>query len=456
MVDTTMTSKDERILGMSEIERETILYDRSKEVEELKEKDRLVARLKQRNAQQAADARTSAARRSARDVATPKSSAIQELKRKREAKSNKASKSTEESSSKRNKRDYYSSDDDEEADSDLGDEYSDGEADTPADRRLAEKGDRNKLDRAEDLEGSKDISFDDALQIRMSRKSCLKFMYYPQFPETAIGCFVRISIGSNDGKPVYRVCQVSSMQDGNRTYKLPTGEQCRRALECSHGSSVRTFEFTYISDAAFTKEEFDKWQDAMTKDKLRLMNKRKLNAKLIELKDMGSHALTDAEINVMIEEKQKLAKIPSNVAAEKIRLSGLIQEARDNRDDTKVEELQNELARFEELTSNRGRNGDLDKLSKLNARNRQQTGRAVGKAEIENANKRQKAELLGKSGGDPFSRLKTRPRTFYESTPNSSTPGSPSHEPSRGDEQSKQGSAAKKAKQLGGIDGLIG
>lgn len=449
------------ITGLSEIERETILYDRDREVQDLLEKDKLSARLKERNAQQAADARASAARRSEREAATPKLSAIQELKRKREAKSNKPVTSTAESSSKRSKRDYYSSEDEEEKEEEEEVEeegvYSDeDDIDSPATRRTAEKEEDRARREADDLEGSKEISYEDALQIRISRKSCVKFMYYPQFPETAIGCFVRISIGATEGKPAYRVCQVSSMQEGKRPYKLPSGEQCKRALLCSHGSSDRTFEFTYVSDTAFTKEEFDQWCDTMQKDSIRIINKRKFKAKLKALKEMGDHHLTNAEINTMVEEKKKLSKIPPNVAAEKIRLSGLIIEARDNKKEARVEELQNELAKIEELTANRGRNGDLDRLSKLNERNRHQNLRAVGKAENENAEKRRQAERTGGAvGGDPFSRLKTRPRMFYESTPNSSAPGSPSLAPVNGAVHSSQGQSPSKRK-LGGVDDLIG
>lgn len=442
---------------MSEIERETILYDRDHEVQQLLEKEKLSARLRERNAQQAEDARKSAARRSEREAANPKTSAMMELKRKREAKTNKPTTKSDESNSKRSKRAYYSSEEEDEQDEESV--YSDDDIDSPATRRAAQREDPEERARreAEDIEGGKDITYDDALQIRMSRKSCLKFMYYPHFSETVIGCFVRIAIGAADGRPAYRVCQVSSMQEGNRPYKLPNGEQCKRALQCSHGSSDRTFEFTYVSDSPFTKEEFDKWCDTMQKDKMRMMNKRKLKSKLKALKEMGDHRLTNEEINAMVEEKKKLSKIPPNVAAEKIRLTGLITEARDNNNHSRVEELQNELAKIEELTANRGRNGDLDKLSKLNERNRHQNLKAVGRAETENADKRRQAERTGGAvGGDPFSRLKTRPRMFYESTPTSSVPGSPSLAPLNGNHLSKKDPADSKGKKLGGVDNLIG
>lgn len=424
----------------------------------MREKDRLAARLRERNVQQAKDAKRSAARRSDRETQTPKLSAIQELKRKREAKTQKSTQAAGSSVSKRSKRDYSSSEEDDSQDDFDDDEIDSGEEfDSPATRANLDKYNKGREARAEeDLEGSKEITYEDALQIRMSRKSCVKFMYYPDFPETVVNCFVRIAVGGAGN--TYRVCQVSGMQiqeERSRPYRLPNGDLCKRAFELSHGSSKKTFEFTYLSDSPFTQEEFDKWHEACKKDKMNVMNKRKLKAKLTQLKHMGDHQLTNAEISAMVDEKRKLTKIPPNVAAEKIRLSGLITEARENNNGAKVEEYQNELAKIEELTSNRGKNGDLDRLSKLNEKNRQQNLKVIGKAEIENANKRQQAEINGKSGGDPFSRLKTRPRTFYESTPTSSVPGSPSILPASTSQQSKQDTTVKN-KKLGGIDNLIG
>lgn len=448
----------DRILAMSEIEREEILYDRSKEVDQLKEKERLAARLKQRNAQAASDAKNIAARRSQRDAAAAKLSAMQELKRKREARSNKSSAGPDEAVIKRSKRNYYSSDESEDDEDDEGVVSSNDEYDTPA-TRLAEDKERAKREReAQDIEGSKPITFADALQIRFSRKSCLKFMYYPQFSETAINCFVRISIKSSDGRPKYRLCQVHRVMENSVTYKLATGEPCKGAFECAHGANRKPFDFTFISDSVFTEEEFDTWRDTMNRDQLPLMNRRRMKAKVQALQEMGDHRLTDSEINVMIEKKRELSKIPRNVAAEKIRLTGLIAEARDNGRKEEMEKYQNDLAKLEELTANRGRNGDLDRLSKLNERNRQQNLKSVGKAEVENMNKRQQAELLGRSAGDPFSRLKTKPRTFYESTPNSSAPGSPmiSATAASSDLLSKEPASASKVKRLGGIDSLIG
>ena len=434
---------------MPEIERETLLYDRDKEVVDLREKDMLRARLKQQRAQQAAQQKTNAARRSEREAAAPpKFSAIQELKRKREAKSNKAN--TPSSQNKRVRPDYSSSDDSEEGALDE-DEY-----DTPATRRAAEKRQKDAEQEANDVEGNKPMVYADALKIRMARKAIVKFLYYPQFSHAAVDCFVRISIGQNSsGTSTYRVCRINEVQPSTRAYKLPNGDMCKRALACSHGQSLRTFEATYFSDQEFSEKEYDEWVKAMNNDQLRLPNKRRINAKLQELKDMGSHQLTNEEIDSMIEEKRRLSKIPANVAVEKMRITSMIAEARERGDDNSVEELRNELAKIDELTANRGRNGDLDRLSKLNERNRLSTMKSVSKAETSNADKRRAAELAGKAGGDPFSRLKTRPKTFYESTPTSSVPASPTLAASNGVKILKSPSTAAK-KKLGGVDGLIG
>ena len=47
--------------------------------------------------------------------------------------------------------------------------------------------------------------------IRLSRFRLEKWVFMPFFKNLVVGCFVRIGIGSNHGKPVYRVCIIRTI-----------------------------------------------------------------------------------------------------------------------------------------------------------------------------------------------------------------------------------------------------
>ena len=54
-------------------------------------------------------------------------------------------------------------------------------------------------------------------KIRLSRFKMEKFVHLPIFAKAVIGCYVRIGIGNNQGRPVYRVSNVLTL---SLTYNL--------------------------------------------------------------------------------------------------------------------------------------------------------------------------------------------------------------------------------------------
>jgi RNA polymerase-associated protein RTF1 len=48
-------------------------------------------------------------------------------------------------------------------------------------------------------------------KIRLSRFKLERWCHMPFFKQTVAGCFVKIGIGSHEGKPVYRVCICSEL-----------------------------------------------------------------------------------------------------------------------------------------------------------------------------------------------------------------------------------------------------
>lgn len=63
---------------------------------------------------------------------------------------------------------------------------------------------------------------EDLNKIRLSRHKMEKFVHLPFFSRVVTGCFVRIGIGNNNGngKPVYRVAEISGVCETGKIYQL--------------------------------------------------------------------------------------------------------------------------------------------------------------------------------------------------------------------------------------------
>ncbi len=380
-----------------------------------------------------------------------KRSQLHELKRKREEKTiGKASVKKEPSEQTRKKRASFSSS-----------EESDSESEVEGRRRKPLSQNQVPTETEEEAaENNLFVEVNDLNKVRMSRKQFCKFLYHPFFPNTVIDCYVRLNIGMDKGQKVYRLCRVDGLTKGSKTYQIDERTPTNYKIACFHGKSVREFDVSYVSDSPFSEVEFSRWKLTMEQDSFELPRKRRIKQKLAELVRMTEHVLSNLEINSMIKARNQFNKIPNNVIAEKTKLRSKLSSARADGDVIEIEELSNELARLEELTAGRGHKvgNELDKLALLNERNRKANLMEIRKVEARAQDARRKAVETGEGKPDPFSRLKTKPKTFYNSTPDVSRPGTPLAADSTLDSMAAASTtqvAAAKAKPLGGIDDVI-
>ena len=85
-----------------------------------------------------------------------------------------------------------------------------------------------------------------------------KWVHTPFFKQTVVGCFVRIGIGMNLGKSVYRVAEIIDVCETGKVYQLgPT--RTNKGLKLRHGSQERVFRLEFVSNQDFTDTEFNKW-----------------------------------------------------------------------------------------------------------------------------------------------------------------------------------------------------
>jgi len=101
---------------------------------------------------------------------------------------------------------------------------------------------------------------EDLNKLRLSRYKMERFVNLPIFESTVLNCFVRISIGNNGQKPVYRVAEIVGVVETGKVYSLGT-TRTNRGLRLKHGTHERVFRLEFISNQDFTESEFNKWNE---------------------------------------------------------------------------------------------------------------------------------------------------------------------------------------------------
>ncbi|EPY49319.1 RNA polymerase II associated Paf1 complex [Schizosaccharomyces cryophilus OY26] len=355
-----------RIMAMSEIERESILFEREEEISKLMERRELAIRLRQQNNQYAAQT----TRKSTRDkpltsTAAGKRDKLTELKKRRQERTFKPDEPTFKS-----KKEGLTSDYEEES------EKSEAEASPYS---------------PTDLEGKDEVKvgLSDLNSIRMGRKHVAEYMYHPTFETTITGCFIRVKIGERDGKGVYRLCQVKGISEGRKPYRVE-GVLTKTYLECYHGKSKRVFEANVLSNEPFTESDFQRWCHQMAEDKLSMPSKSFIERKLDDLKQMTQYVLNETEVSDIIRRKKELSRVPSNLAAEKTRLRQHRQAAIAANNTELAKELEERLNTLQELSVGNAPQTNfsaMDQLAKVNERNRRRN-----QAEVRLAEKRMNEE----------------------------------------------------------------
>ncbi|KAF5117422.1 hypothetical protein DV454_001091 [Geotrichum candidum] len=388
------------LAGLAEIERESILFDRSQEIEKYNQRLYLAQRAKERRLaeKRARESSSKATRVSTRDKSgssSTKQNKLSELKKRREEKKSKASGRA---------SIPYEDEEEESEQSDYGSQkdYSDEDL---------------KNDKVEWAEPKKarEVTVDDLNKVRFGRTLFAKYCHHPGFENAVIGTYVRINIGYDREKqtPVYRICEVKGLQR-SKPYKFQN-RTADELIVVASGSSERAFEMGICSDKPFTEEEFRWWKQNLLKDEIVVPTTKRTDRKLKELIEFKAHVLTPEEVNELIQRRQKLSNSTGvGVVLEKAQLQQQRVVALENNELDFVEEIDRKIAAVEsKLNATNTHVSPLDKLAQVNVRNRRANQSGVRRAEIKANEERRKTGSTSVTA-NPFSRLRTTARIFYE------------------------------------------
>lgn len=397
------------LLNMDEMKREEILFERSQEMESYNEKIYLQQRMKQQLAQESPKATRSSKRNKTSAKTSSKLDKLSELRKQREQKQ------------RRRDGDFDEEDDEEEEEDDLDDEIADlgGYEDEYEDEEEVAWGSgRSKFAPRSYVRAS----LDDINKIVVGRSMLTKFCYYNGFNETILDCFTKVNVGVDRAtrQPLYRMVRIDDVQSKPQKPYAISGSKIDLYLTVTQNKNqTKEFPLTVFSDSPISPQELERYKAELEKTGEDVPYVDDVNEKYEQLRHLTTRGLSDKDVNEMIERKQKLqANVGGyNAVFEKSRLNDLLKIAKQEGNTTKVEALQDKINVLEDSlasqTNSSNKSESLNTMSKVNERNRRLNQKNIRKAEIKSSQLRKLVEN-NPDGGDPFSRLKTVTRVFYQ------------------------------------------
>ncbi|GAB0092039.1 RNA polymerase-associated protein Rtf1 [Sergentomyia squamirostris] len=250
----------------------------------------------------------------------------------------------------------------------------------------------------------------DLNKIRLSRFKMERFVHLPIFERIVTNCFVRISIGNFNGKPVYRVAQIVGIVETAKVYQLGKS-RTNKGMRLRHGSEERVFRLEFISNQDFSESEFNKWRDVCATAGMELPTTELIDQKLRDIKEGLAYEYKEEDIEKIIEEKNRFRAFPTNYAMRKTMLMKEREAAQWRGDEDLVKELSGQITELEERANelDKKRSSSISSISYINDRNRKRNVEEAEKAIMEEvrANKGMKID-------DPFTRRSTKPRMSFK------------------------------------------
>ncbi|XP_073339678.1 RNA polymerase-associated protein RTF1 homolog [Pagrus major] len=336
-------------------------------------------------------------RRSKRDEKLDKKSqAMEELKAEREKKKNKTAELLAKRQPLKTSEVYSDDEEEEEEDDDKSSVKSD---------RSSRSSSYDDDEKEETPPKSQPVSLPDELnRVRLSRHKLERWCHMPFFAKTVTGCFVRIGIGNNSSKPVYRVAEIVDVVETAKVYQLGS-TRTNKGLQLRHGGDTRVFRLEFVSNQEFTESEFMKWKEAMIVASMQVPTLDEITKKEQSIKEALNYKFNDKDIEDIVKEKDRFRKAPPNYAMKKTQLLKDKAMAEESGDGDKAKVIQDELNELEERAEalDRQRTKNISAISYINQRNRSWNIVESEKALVAEGQNAKNQQM------DPFTRRQCKP-----------------------------------------------
>lgn len=227
---------------------------------------------------------------------------------------------------------------------------------------------------------------EDLNKIRLSRHKMERFVHLPFFERVAQGCFVRIGIGNNNGRPVYRVAEISGVCETAKIYQLGN-TKTNKGLKLRHGAQERVFRLEFVSNQEFTESEFFKWKETCALQGISMPTSDEVDQKLKDIKEAMVYEFKEEDIEKIVKEKGRFKGTPYNYAMKKAQLMRERDAANCRGDDETASRLNIEISELEERASDldKKRSATISSISYINDRNRKKNVEEAEKAIMVNS-----------------------------------------------------------------------
>lgn len=287
-----------RIMGLSEVERESILAERAAEIERRNQDLNLRRLMQSKKSEKKRTASAADLDDGGRKGTSSRKAALEAYTRDRQRKMDQRSRRDHGSRSRSASSERMQSDIDAEGESDV--EFADYPSKSPAkDEPPAE---------LKDFE-----------RVRVGRSNFAKVCFYPGFEDYLIGCFARVSIGldKSTGQGVYRMCQIKGFTEGAPYSMQGSNNKPVRTdlyVLVAHGKAEKEWPFIMCSDSKFTESEFTRWKAVCESESVKIPTRSKLNSRLESIHALLDRRWTEEEIADKLRRQNKYAPEKSKPA----------------------------------------------------------------------------------------------------------------------------------------------
>ncbi|KZV72561.1 hypothetical protein PENSPDRAFT_353582 [Peniophora sp. CONT] len=241
---------------------------------------------------------------------------------------------------------------------------------------------------------------EDLNRIRLTRDLIAKHFTAPWFKDYVKGMWVKYLIGNEDGRPVYRACEVLSLSDEKvKPYQL-NDVWVDQEFEIRHGQACKFWPMDKTSNAEFTDREFDRIVKVCKNDNIPFPNQNACEKKYKEMKTFEAKPRTESDFNAMLQRKRDLSG-GMTIQEQRIRRAEL-QQARNHalkyNDHAELLKLDQQLAALgvttQPSTPAPAADDSAARWAKVNEQNRKANKEAVRKIEQAEAERKKKEREL--------------------------------------------------------------
>nr|CDS22781.1 RNA polymerase associated protein RTF1 [Echinococcus granulosus] len=243
-------------------------------------------------------------------------------------------------------------------------------------------------------------------KIRLSRFKLEKWVHMPFFDNLVKGCFVRIHIGQCRNVPVYRCGEIIDVKEMAKPYDLGK-TRTNKGIVIRLGKDQHTFRLMFVSNSEFLPVEFESWKKYSNQAGIKPPTTSFIAQKTAEIHKYLTNPISDERVvEQIIQSKRRFQKVPINFALKKAELLKQRELANESNDTETTRRIDMELDELETQAERieRRRTIGFKAISSINQRNR-----ALSLKQAEEAILKEAKETAESHEVDPFTRIQSKP-----------------------------------------------